>query len=245
MSGRAVAFVLAVMAASISGCARAPVSQNISDPHEARNRAVHEENVALDRALVRPASTAYGTVLPAPLQQGVGNFASNLSLPSMVVNNILQGDIHGAGQNTMRFLFNTVFGIGGIFDPASEAGLFADNADFGQTLYVWGVPEGDYVVLPVIGPSTERHTIGRVVDLFTNPLSYAIDTPENRLIAISGGASRLGDRYRFSDTVDSILYESADSYTQAQLLYLQNRRFSLGAEVKDNDFDELEDLYAQ
>jgi len=163
----------------------------------------------------------------------------------MVVNNILQGDIQGAGQNTMRFLFNTVFGIGGIFDPASEAGLFADQADFGQTLYVWGVPEGDYVVLPLIGPSTERHTVGRVVDLFTNPLRYAIDAPESRLIVMSNAASRLGDRYRFSETVDSILYESADSYTQARLLYLQNRRFSLGAEVDNGEFDELEDLYAQ
>lgn len=234
---------LGCVALALAACGGAPVEPEIRDPHEERNRLVHSENVELDRALVRPASKTYGTILPEPVQDSVGHFASNLALPGMIVNNLLQGNLEGAGQNTARFLFNSVFGIGGIFDPASDAGLFPVDADFGQTLYVWGVPEGDYVVLPVIGPSTERHTVGRVVDLFTNPLTYVLPDGSGTAATVAGVGSRLSDRNRFSDTVDSIYYDSADSYTQTQLFYYQNRRFELGVEASAETDDVFEELY--
>ena len=215
----------------------------MSDPHEVRNRAVYRENVALDKALVRPASGAYGTVVPQPVKETVSNFTNNIKLPGLIVNNLLQGDIDGAGQNSARFLMNSLFGIGGLFDPASDAGLFEDDTDFGETLYVWGAPEGDYVMLPVIGPSTERHMVGRAVDLFTNPISYALKGADSYGPTGAKIASRLGERDKHSKTIDAILHESADGYGQMRLLYLQNRRFKLGIDANAEDEDPYGDPY--
>jgi len=230
----------------ITGC-NAPVARGINDPYEARNREVHETNRNLDRALVRPASGAYGSVIPAPVRQGIGNFASNLNLPSVVVNNLLQLDIDSALKNSTRFLFNTTIGLGGILDPSTAMGLHEENTDFGETLHVWGVGEGKYVELPVIGPSTERDMVGMVVDVFTNPLTFGAPSPEKYMGPVAKGFSKLGDRYEFSDIVDSVLYDSADSYAQARLLYLQHRRFELGQELGADEFDQgdsYEDFYA-
>ena len=229
----------------MTGCS-APVTKGINDPHEVRNRQVHETNRDLDRALVRPASGAYGSVLPAPVRQGIGNFASNLNLPGIVVNNLLQFDIDSALKNSSRFLFNTTIGLGGVLDPSSAMGLHEESTDFGETLHVWGVGEGNYVELPVIGPSTERDMVGMVVDVFTNPLTFGAPSPEKYMSPVAKGFSKLGDRYDFSDTVDSILYDSADSYAQARLLYLQHRRFELGQEqsADDEGEDGYDDFYA-
>ena len=124
--------------------------------------------------LLKPASNAYGGGLPAPVRQGVGHFAGNLDLPRSVVNNVLQGRFPNAVHNTLRFVVNSTFGLAGLFDPATGIGLEARNTDFGETLHVWGVREGNYVELPFLGPSTERDTVGVGVDLFLNPLSYIL-----------------------------------------------------------------------
>ena len=207
------------------------------------NRRNHELNRTLDRSLVGPAGRGYSDAVPEPLQVTVSNFSSNLSLPGTVVNNLLQGNLEGAAQNTVRFVVNTVLGIGGLGDPASEIGIFEVEADFGQTLHVWGVPEGAFVELPVLGPSTERDAVGRVVDLFTNPLSYVLPSPEKYYGTGAALASRLGDRGRYSDTIESILYESADSYAQSRLIYLQNRRFELGGDDGSAYVDPYDDPY--
>ncbi len=200
----------------------------VYDPYERQNRKVHAFNRGLDRAIVRPAAIGYSTILPDEIEDSVGHFAKNLGQPSVVVNSVLQGDFRGAGISTVRFLTNSVLGIGGLFDVATDFDVPQHDTDFGETLYVWGVGEGAYLELPVLGPSTQRNTAGKVVDLFTNPLSYTLESPEAYYGTIAGVASGLGTRGRFSDTVDSILYESADSYAQARLIYLQNRRFELG-----------------
>jgi phospholipid-binding lipoprotein MlaA len=218
----------ALALAALSACGPAPVPAGINDPNEAANREVHEANKALDRALVGPASNAYGTALPGPLRQGVANFAGNLDLPSDVANGILQGRPGPVLENTARFLVNSTIGIGGLFDPAKAIGIPGTSTDFGETLHVWGFAEGAYGELPFIGPSTSRDTVGRVVDVALNPLRLALPVREGNFATIAGIGSRLGDRYRFGNTVDSILYDSADSYAQARLLYLQNRRFELG-----------------
>ena len=237
------AFAALLLAAgcSVPGPGGAP--DGIHDPYEAVNRRNHELNQALDRAIVRPAGKGYTKVLPDPVEDTISNFAHNLSLPGTVVNNLLQGDIPGALQNTVRFAFNTVFGLGGIGDPAGELGIYAKETDFGETLHVWGVPEGAYVEVPVIGPSTERDAVGKVVDLFTNPLSYTLPSPEKYYGTAAAAASKLGDRGRYSDTIDSILYESADSYAQSRLIYLQNRRFELGGEDGSAYVDPYDDPY--
>jgi phospholipid-binding lipoprotein MlaA len=212
----------------LDACGSAPVPTGINDPNEAANREVHEANKALDRALVDPASNVYGKAVPGSLRQGVQNFADNLDAPGDVVNGILQGRPGPALANTVRFVINTTVGIGGLFDPAKAMGIQRKSTDFGETLHVWGFAEGAYGELPLIGPSTSRDTVGRVVDVVLNPLRLALPVREGNITTVASVASRLGDRYKFGNTVDSILYDSADSYVQARLLYLQNRRFELG-----------------
>lgn len=199
------------------------------DPFEAENRRMHDFNRSLDRTIVRPAGTGYANAIPDDIEMVIGNFAENLSLPSAIVNNILQGNGRGATSDFYRLLVNTTFGLGGLFDTATELEMPAKTGtDFGQTLYVWGVHEGPYLELPLLGPSTTREAVGRTVDLFTNPLSYVLPSPEKYLGTVAGVASSLGQRGRYSGTIDSILYESADSYAVSQSFYLQNRRFKLG-----------------
>ena len=223
---------VALLGAFLAGCGKPEVARGINDPYESQNRAVHEANKAIDRAVLRPLSNATGGGEPGPVGRSVSNFAGNLLLPRYVVNDLFQGNIDDAAANFTRLLINTTFGIGGVFDPAGDWGLPERPSDFGETLHVWGATEGHYVELPLAGPSTKRDTIGKVVDLFLNPLSYVLPAPERYVSVVAGAASRLGDRGRFSESVDSVLYDSADSYAQTRLLYLQNRRFQLGQEAE-------------
>jgi len=192
---------------------------------------VHQFNLSLDRALVGPASRGYGTIVPTPVRRGVDNFASNLAQPSYVLNNILQARLGQATHNTLRFVINTTIGIGGIFDPATAIGLDARETDFGETLHIYGAPEGDFVMLPVFGPSTTRDTVGLVVDIATNPVRHILPSPESRYVFGAEVLQQVGDRYELDETIDSILYRSIDSYAQLRSLYLQNRRFELGGPV--------------
>ena len=207
-------------------------ADGVFDPHEADNRAVHRFNVGIDRALLRPVGTGYAEVVPQDVQVIVGNVGGNLSEPSNFVNHTLQGDLRGMGVNLFRFVVNSTLGLAGIYDAAAEFGVPADASDFGETLHVWGAPEGAYVELPLLGPSTERDATGKVVDLFTDPLSYVLPKPEKYIGTAARLTDRVGSRGRYAETVDSVLYESADSYAQSRLLYLQNRRFELGIEAE-------------
>jgi phospholipid-binding lipoprotein MlaA len=214
------------------------------DPNEATNRKIHKFNLGLDRAVVRPAGKGYVAIIPDDIETAVGRFAFNLSIPSAVVNNVLQGNMRGAIQDTARFVVNTTVGLGGIFDPATEMNMpKGTDADFGQTLYVWGVPEGPYIELPVLGPATHRRAVGKVVDVFTNPITYLLEAPLSYLGTATALAARLGDRGRYAKTIDSILYESADGYAQARSLYYQNRRFKLGNGTNDAYSDPYSDPY--
>lgn len=239
---------------ALTACAPAPQASGINDPHEATNREFHQVNRAVDRAILRPASKAY-SILPQPVERGVANFANNLDTPGDVVNNLLQGRVGPAAQNSLRFATNTIFGIGGVFDTATALGLPGVETDFGETLHVWGAGEGAYVEVPLLGPSTTRDFAGTIVDLAANPVRLAVPQPESSISTVAKAASRLGDRARYSETVESVLYESADSYAQLRLLYLQNRRFELGqsdgtaqdgATGADDGFvDPYEDPYGQ
>lgn len=233
-SGRvAMAAVAAVLVTACS--APAPVQPHF-DPDETNNRQRHEFNRSVDRAFLKPASGAYGGVVPEPVRQGVSNFAENLDVPGDVVNSLLQGRVGLAFENTLRFALNSTIGIGGLFDPARALGVEGRKTDFGETLHVWGAPEGAYHELPFFGPSTDRDTVGAVVDIVLNPVRLALPVAEGNVVTVAKVGSTLGDRYQYSDTVDSILYESADSYAQARLLYLQNRRHELGQSGGEEDF---------
>lgn len=229
----------------LAACAPGIAPDTINDPRETQNRQTHDFNKGVDQRAVRPAAMAYGK-LPDPVRQGVSNFAENLELPGDVVNSLLQGRPHHALENTFRFAVNATVGIGGLFDPASAMGVRGKSTDFGETLHVWGVPEGAYVELPLLGPSTTRDTLGTVVDIALDPVSRLVPEPERYVGTVAGAASTLGDRFTYSETVDSVLYDSADSYAQARLLYLQNRRFELGQTGGEDDFiDPYEDPYAE
>lgn len=224
-------------------------SGDVFDPYEKRNRAIHALNRGLDRVAFRPASKGYVTIVPDPMVESFSNFADNLSMPKNMVNALLQGNPKLFGQGLARFLLNSTVGFLGLADPASEFGLPPAATDFGETLYVWGAQEGAYVELPVFGPSTERDAVGTVVDFFLNPIGYARHNPADHITAYAEIVQRMGDRGRFADTVDSILYESEDSYAQARVIYLQNRRFELvgsGGETYADPYDDTyEDPYAE
>ena len=218
---------LLVLLAASCGPATLPPGDQIADRDETRNRAAHEFNLQLDRGVIGPSADAYGNV-PEPIRDGVSNFASNLSQPSYVLNNLLQLRLDDAAQNTLRFAINSTIGVAGLFDVASAIGVNAEETDFGETLHVFGVGEGDFVMHPVLGPSTTRDTVGMVVDYFLNPIGHFIDPPESRYLMATNIASGLDSRFQFDDTINSIYYESADSYAQLRSLYLQQRRFELG-----------------
>ncbi len=214
------------------------------DPFEQENRKVHEFNKTVDRALVRPAGKGYSGIVPDDIETLVGRFSSNLSIPQSVVNNTLRGNMKGATEDLYRFVVNSTIGLGGFFDPATELNMpAATDADFGMTLHAWGVPQGAYVELPLLGPSTERDAVGKFVDLFTNPLSYVLPSPEKYVGTAASVSSRLSDRGRFADTLDSILYESADSYAQTRSFYLQNRAFEVGGGSSDAYLDPYDTPY--
>lgn len=242
-SSKTALLLAAAVAAGLAGCNRAPEGAAYNDPFEAQNRAVHAANVELDSALLRPTSKAY-SIVPKPVQQAVANFSDNFETPGMMVNSLLQGDVEALVGHTFRFVINSTVGLGGLLDPADAIGITAADKDFGQTLQVWGVGEGAYQELPFYGPSTERDTAGLIVDFVLNPLGYIIPSPQRRIGTLTKLASKIGDRARYSDTVDSLLYESADGYAQARQIYLENRRFELGETMPGDTFDPYEDPYA-
>lgn len=229
----ALLFVLPFCAA---GCTVAPPGTEINDPYEPFNRQVHAFNTTLDRTVLRPLSRS-GEGAPEGFGQPVLNFSNNAGLPGTVVNNLLQGDIGGATTNTLRFVVNTTVGILGLADPAGTIGLREVETDFGATLATWGVPEGAYLELPGFGPSTERDAAGRVVDFVLDPLGRLDWVP--REVQEYGLPAKVAEqvieRGQYGDTLDDVLYGSADSYAQARLIYLQNRRFELGEAAPDED----------
>ena len=224
----------------LSGCSSLSISsiEATDDSYESVNRKVHGFNKALDKNFIRPVSTGYTSVVPTEFQVLVSNFSNNLSLPASVVNKLLQGDIPDAASNAARFAVNSTLGLAGLFDPSVSFGLPAQQTDFGATLHVWNAPQGDYLELPVLGPSTERAALGLLVDLFTNPLGYQLNSEQRVYRNGASAASILGLRSQYGSTIDTMLYESADSYTQSRLIYLQNRNFTLGGS-DEMKYDEL------
>ncbi|MGB8623571.1 MAG: VacJ family lipoprotein [Paracoccaceae bacterium] len=232
--------------AVLSACGTPKSDGEFSDPYEARNREVHEANIAIDRRYVRPISQAYGSIIPKPVQTGVTNFSANLDMPGMVINDLLQLRVGDALWNSSRFLFNSTVGLAGLFDPADSIGMSERATDFGETMHVWGFGEGNYVELPLVGPSTERDTVGMIVDTAMNPTRLVFPNAAQRnFVTMANVAGKLTQRYQYSDFIDSILYESADSYAQLRLLYLQKRRHDLARGKEPKYSDPYEDPYAQ
>jgi len=240
--------ILLPILAVLSACASQPPEEaargEVFDPYENTNRSIHRFNLGVDRFLFRPVSKSYVKIVPDPAVTAFNHFAENISLPGQAVDYLLQGNPKQMGNALLRFVVNMTAGGLGLSAPADELPLPPVDTDFGETLHVWGFGEGAYVELPFYGPSTTRDAVGVVVNLFTNPIDFAPTRPADNLGLYAEIVRRMGDRGRFSDTVDSILYESADSYAQARLIFLQNRRFELARDDEDAYLGLYNDPYA-
>ena len=165
------ALVLLVLACTACATVRpGAVPAQVYDPWEEWNRRVFSFNESLDERLLRPVATAYAEFLPSVVQRGIGNFYANLADAWSAVNNLLQGKPIEAGQVAFRFGVNTVFGFGGVLDLASEMGIDRHYEDFGQTLAVWGMGPGAYLVWPILGPSTERDSVALPLNYAASPM---------------------------------------------------------------------------
>lgn len=207
--------ILALATIFLASCGTPPPASGIHDPYEAENRLRHANNRMVDETVLRPVARAYDQALPDPVRAGLGNVADNLSLPSVVVNKLLQGKIDDAAHNTVRFVLNSTLGLGGVLDPGTDVGLAKRDTDFGETLYIWGADEGPYLVAPLIGPTTTRDAAGRFVDLLTNPLRFVV----HPAVPVAGGVVARIDGHAAPDP----------SYVQTRQDYLNQRRQQLGS----------------
>lgn len=191
------------------------------DPIEGFNRAVFAFNEGLDSVLIRPVAKGYETVLPSPVRTGVSNFYNNIADVFISVNSLLQGKPADAVGDAARFVFNSTFGIAGVFDVASEMGIEKHDEDFGQTLGRWGVGTGPYLVLPVYGPRNVRDAAGLALDVSADPVSGVGHVPtRNTLTAV-----RLVNQRANLLPADKIIEEAAlDKYSYLRDAYLQRRR---------------------
>ena len=209
-----------VAAACLGGCATGPQANPV-DPLEPFNRGVTRFNDAVDEAVMRPVAVAYETIVPQLMRTGVSNFFNNLVDVWSFANSVMQLRAEQSAQTFMRVNVNTFFGLGGLLDVASEAGLERHREDFGQTLGRYGVGPGPYLVLPILGPSTVRDTAALPVDYYGGLISNVNDIPvRNTLYAM-----RLVDARAQLLPVDRLLRDAAlDRYTLTRDVFLQRRR---------------------
>lgn len=236
-------FLAVAALAGLAACSGNPGAEGINDPYEPINRQAHAFNRGLDAHVVKPLTSGMSSGneggppgVASHLLQGVGNFGSNLAEPGRALNHLLQGRAEPTVKTVFRFGVNSTLGIAGFLDPATaDFALPEQDTDFGQTLAVWGVPEGAYLELPLLGPSTERDTVGRVVDLVIDPMHKVLNLDQWLIGLGARVVSKAGERARFGDSVDSILHESADSYAQTRLIWMQHRRHELGQKGEEID----------
>lgn len=235
--------MIGLVGLAICGCAAgpAPFPPLDDDPLEEQNRSAHQLNVALDSAAFGPTARAYGAIVPEPARNGVTNFVNHTRLPAGAIQYGLQGRPIKVAENVFRFAINTVFGFGGLLDPAKEMGLPYDETGVDETMHVWGVPTGGYWELPVGGPGTQRDWVGWGLDGFADPLLYVTAGATAWGLVGVRTVDLLHDRYKLDPALQSLLYESADSYTAQRISYLQNMRARLQGGA---DIETLEDPYA-
>ena len=209
---------------------------------ESTSRAIFKFNMAVDRSIIGPIAKGYNK-LPEPIKNGTSNFTSNIATLLSIPNHLAQGNIRGAGDATASFLINSTIGIIGLANPAEKLGLKAQKEDVGQTLGAYGFGPGCYFVLPILGPTTARDSIGMIADSFVDPFAH-ITWRENELLGVSGnqidyvavkGTTAIDFRADNETNFDSLEKNSIDLYASFKSLYLQNR------ENKINNSSEGED----
>lgn len=218
----------------LAGCATTG-ERNQADPIEPFNRGVYRFNDTLDRAALKPVARTYREHTPGWFQTGVGHFFTNLSYPWTIVNQLLQGKVVAAGQDTARFAINTVLGWGGVFDVASGAGLPHHDEDLGQTLGRWGVPPGPYLMLPLLGPSTLRDAPSSYASRYAEPY-YWYDYGNERWFAL---ALNIVDKRAGLLALEPAMERVFDKYAFLRDAYLQRRQFVVyDGEPPEEDWEE-------
>jgi phospholipid-binding lipoprotein MlaA len=195
-----------------------------NDPLEPLNRAGYFVNDGIDTLVLRPAAEAYRIIIAPEIREAIRNVLGNLRTPVILVNDVLQGETQRAGTTLGRFVINTTIGIGGIMDRAKDFGLLGHTEDFGQTLAVWGAPEGPYLFIPVLGPSNPRDLAGAGVDIATNPLTWISgnDTWDAVMITRTG-LTALDTREGLIEPLDALRQGSLDPYATLRSAYRQRR----------------------
>ena len=232
------AIILGAIVLAVSGCATTVTSVDPTDPWEPANRSFYAFNDAVDRAVLEPVAGLYSE-LPGGLRRSVHNFLDNAAYPGTILNQLLQGKFELAMQDSARFVFNTTLGIGGLFDVSTGFGLERHEEDFGQTLAVWGMEEGNYVHYPVMGPSSVRDTPGIAVEMLTDVLTYVAALPL-ALLEVVDQRANLASAARVRD-------ESAfDPYVFTREAYRQRRNFLVyDGDPPLDDFDEDEEGFEE
>jgi len=246
--------IVFLMNLMVSGFAIADTdNKEVKDCFEGLNRATFAFNQGLDKAIFEPIAKGYRK-LPSPIRTGTGNVVSNLSNLITIPNNLLQGDFKTAGINTARLSVNTTIGIFGIFDVAQQMGFVKDykREDYGQTLGTWGVGAGCYVVLPILGPSTVRDTVGSLTTFIGGDPWYNVTVRNNTQYFkdsdyyVSRGTDGLDFRAKNIDSFDNLEKNSMDFYASVRSLFLQDRKQKILNSNKivdtqdDSDWDEIQ-----
>lgn len=243
-------FILTVFVGLVVSFTAACASKNtsttgINDPLENFNRMTLRANDRADKAILEPVAKGYRAATPKAARSVVRNFLRNLNSPVIIGNQLLQGDIEGVGNATARVVINTLAGFGGILDLATEGGIEHQPEDFGQTLAKWGVGDGMYVMLPLLGPSTVRDATGSIIDSYADPLRiYLFNIDEKHLHYTRMGASVVSKREELIDVIDDLRRNSFDYYAAIRSAYYQRRQALINDEAggQQADIPEYEDF---
>ncbi len=226
---------------ALSACATAPNSM-INDPLENINRTTLKFNDAADRVVLEPIAKGYRAVTPSAGRTVMANFLRNLNSPVVIGNQILQGDVQGTANATARVVINTLAGFGGILDLAAEGGIEHEPEDFGQTLAKWGVGDGMFIVLPLIGPSSLRDASGLLVDSYADPLTtYLFNVDEEHLQYTRTAVEVVSQREQLIEVINDLRRNSFDYYAAIRSAYVQNRQ-SLINDGDLGDFSEYDEF---
>jgi phospholipid-binding lipoprotein MlaA len=232
-------FLLSALVIGLDGCAttKEPSEANQNDPYENVNRKVYGFNDKVDDYVAKPVSDAYKFITPDFMETGVSNFFNNLKTINVVLNDVMQGKLEQSGRDTGRFLMNSTLGLAGVFDVAKSVGLSQNDEDFEQTLAVWGIPQGHYIVLPLLGPITTRGIPGAVFDTAANPASY-VGAPVQLISLINARANAEG-ALKFIDEA------ALDPYVFTRESFLQWRNHLATDGKTDSQSPDLNDFDAE